>query len=1444
MSTSTARDPGAPSDSHFTLEVTTETAGRRLVHLRLTGPAGDELAERQVEILPGDQAMWAGIFDLRRHVQLHQGAVILDGHSEPATAEQLMERMGVFIGAQVLGQDIMQALLDSPARRTLLVHLPAVGGKDDEDKDPLASAFARVPWEIAQLAPGAPRLSERNVVVRAITEATEDRDQLVAERAREVTDGGKPLRMLLVFAQAPGSRPLAARREREQLMRVFERHIMQKLDVEVDVLCHGVTRALLEEQIRSSHGYHIIHWSGHGHHNMLELLGEDGAADYIEGKDLVELIEKAGGYVPQLVFLSSCLSGTVIRARDWAELQAALRAHSDDGDVPATQPKQRPTDEPRLPLVDVLQEPSGYTGTALSILQAGVPQVVAMRYSVGDRYARELALRFYRRLLADRKPRATESALALARNDVHTDAQLAGKLWAVDHANPLLFGQGGLVPLPTGQRSRQLRKMRPRPQPLLPRGSHELEAREWFVGRGRELTRLHRAWLAGGSTPAVALIQGLAGLGKTALAAEAIHLWHARFSWVLAYQGKPTELTLEHFYRDLDGRLASDSKAYRERCEQYPGDRIYLEPTGRVQGEARQARMQINLLETLRQEAILLVLDNFENNLEPSVRAGATGHACKEPAWDRLLSALASELPDTGSRLLVTSRHRLSALADARSCEWLPLGPLPAGEAALYMRNHHALSDLLFGDDEAQALIERVTGVSRGHPLILDRLAALAGDRAVLTSALQQLEKDGMKALPDVFSARRSEDERESERAYLEDVAIGSVDLLLRRLSADARRLLWMITLANEPVSESMLRGVWSGRSLDDERLEQLRGFAAMLESLPEEVRTQLPAIPEELRELLDRADTVDRPEAPPLAPLLTALYDAGLVGLEGATGPAGGEVSARFIVFHELVRERARAWIQAHPEESAGSTEESVWLAYGERYVAQFETLLSSGKEHAREAGAEAGRRALVYHVRAREFVALGGFASNLVISTKDPVVLRSVIAELMAVVATLPAGPEHQKTRWSVRTYLADALKNAGRPDQALSLFRQAASEAEAVGHWDDLAWIMGNWAGALVNVGQLDAARVAHLRSARAKKKAGRPRVEVFGSELEALRIDVMQGAAERVLPDIHARLNEVRDWWRRQLAGEPVPDAPDVEVLGRVFIGGLDVAEDAARAFKRWQDCLDLLSEIEQTKRARGESKHSQAFTRFNQYGPLLRLGRLDQAQRLLEGCLTVFRNANDLAAQGAALSSLANLWYARKDLSQAISLVRQALAITNRLPDPARRAASHHNLANYLGRAGRLDEALPHRLADIIYELVSGHRQGLSTSLRNLAINLRQAAPAEPPQALPRLAEVLALPGFDALARFLRERNVDVDKLQGTLDQLEAQARAAEPPAPTIPPALHAAVAAIAQAAAEGQDIEPLLAALRDQLLQAAPQSEAKIDGFIDELRAQLAGEDT
>lgn len=463
---------------------------------------------------------------------------------------------------------------------------------------------------------------------------------------------------------------------------------------------------------------------------------------------------------------------------------------------------------------------------------------------------------------------------------------------------------------------------------------------------------------------------------------------------------------------------------------------------------------------------------------------------------------------------------------------------------------------------------------------------------------------------------------------------------------------------------------------------------------------------------------------------------------------------------------------MEGRPAECGGRTEVEVWRAYGERYRAAFQTLTSAGERGARERAAEAGRRGLAYLVRARAFGELTGLTSALVTGTRDPSLLRAVIADLEAVADQVPAGED----RWTLRANLADALHRSGRSDPALALYEQAAAEAEAAEGWVDVGWICQSLANAFGDIGRLDLARTTYERSADAKRRAGSPGVHVVASELEALRIDVMQGRAQRALPEIERRLAEVRGWWLRQRGGEAVREAPDAVLLGRVLVGALDIAREANSALNRWPESLHLLEEIEATERSLGEGMHELTRTRFNQYGPLLRLGRFDEAQRLLEGCLQVFREVDDLTNQAMALSALADLWDKRGDRGQAAALQRQALTVLNRLPGLADRAMSHGNLSNYLDRVGDWDGTAQHSLAAVVYDLITNHRQGLALRLRNLAIDMRRAAAGGGRYELPRLAELLERPDFAALRQVLAERGVDLGELQASIDAHVEQVR--------------------------------------------------------------------
>jgi tetratricopeptide (TPR) repeat protein len=799
--------------------------------------------------------------------------------------------------------------------------------------------------------------------------------------------------------------------------------------------------------------------------------------------------------------------------------------------------------------------------------------------------------------------------------------------------------------------------------------------------------------------------------------------------------------------------------------------------------------MRANLVEALRDEAILLVLDNFETNLERVETAvGSSVYACADPAWDALLTTLARDLPATPrSRLLVTTRHRPRALADAATTLWIPLGPLPMGEAALYLRTRPELRRLLLGaDPSGKALVYRLLQISRGHPLILDRLARLAADPAALSAALDRVQAEGWRELPDLFAGEALDDAtRKRERRYLEDVAIGSVDLLIERLSPDACRLLRMVTLANEPVSERFIEGVWQGKSADDEKLEELGAMIELIERLPDDhpQKQQLAAVlkTDAGKQALERLRNPSPPsDAPPVGPLLAELYGAGLVTRDEPTQPDAEEAAVpaelRHVLdvlaggqatygFHDLVRERIGAWTADHAAPDETWTDDAIRIAYGARYVQLFRDIYHRN----RDAAGEAGRRALVYFVTARAFERLGAFVGRLVTGVTDPTMLRSVVAELQSAIEQAPSG----ETRWRLRIYVADALRLSGQPDQALPFYAMAARDAETAGDWADVAWITGNWASACMDTGDLEESKRLNLRSAEIERRAGRPEANILGRELEALRIDVMRGEAEQTLPAVESRLDRVRQWWQRHQAGTSVAEAPDRTVLGRLLVSGLEIAGQANLRLGHWKACLGLLKETESVKQALSENDVELAMTRFSQYGPLLRLGRPDEAQGVLESCLPVYRSAGMAAQEAHCLAALASVWYARNDLTQAIALERQTLEVRSTLPNPSDRALSHDNLSTSFAEAGRHAEAAAHRLAAGVYDLIM--QADLTTWLYNLGIDARQALAEGQRYTLPRLEEVIAQPEFTALRQFLDRRGIDRTALQAEIDRLVDQA---------------------------------------------------------------------
>jgi hypothetical protein len=154
----------------------------------------------------------------------------------------------------------------------------------------------------------------------------------------------------------------------------------------------------------------------------------------------------------------------------------------------------------------------------------------------------------------------------------------------------------------------------------------------------------------------------------------------------------------------------------------------------------------------------------------------------------------------------------------------------------------------------------------------------------------------------------------------------------------------------------------------------------------------------------------------------------------------------------------------------------------------------------------------------------------------------------------------------------------------------------------------------------------------------------------------------------------------------------------------------------------------------SSRDRGAGELALAATRFNDYAPLLQLGRLSDCAQLLQGCRAVYEREQDLARLGKVYSALAYLQDQTGDQAHAAGFEQVALRYHYQSGDPLDCAGSHNNLANYLQRSGA-DPALviAHRVAAavLLIQMGSGH---LANSLRNLAL-------IDPPAAPPPFAQI-------------------------------------------------------------------------------------------------------
>lgn len=671
---------------------------------------------------------------------------------------------------------------------------------------------------------------------------------------RSVTDLGEtvdpripgPLRILAVIASPDGAGQLLDY-EHELATIIEQVDAARREKAYVRILNWGSAEAI--RQALAEEDFHVLHLSCHGEPGRLVLEKPDGAVDYVTAEDFVRRVLIPGRTVPFVVLAgcSTALAGDAASAAD----QKALPSY------------------------------------AQTLLEHGVPAVLAMTSRVGDLYATELLARTYRQLAVEPHSPDPLVALSQARRDVETDwSALPGDdpRWEgkSEWATAAVFTRVRSLTLFDPHHSQPTRRQR---QPRIDHDIASLEIGD-FVGRRSEMRQLLRA--ISGRTATGILIHGIGGVGKSSLAAATLHELDADGWTVVTLHGPRSINDILHRIARVLRRSGVDPVAMEDLADQTLD---WRERLGELKALVREGTK------------VVLLLDDPLG--EPWVEGEAV------PAGDKALLEFLDSWLDigNGARIILTLRMPISVrqLRNPNRIMQLHLGQLsPAESAKLLWR-------LPYVYELERSERERAYRALGGHPRALEYLNAfLQSGSQTGTGAssarsgnrphgeiVQRLER--LLEVRGITDATRfiAETGRSIDDSLAETISTSSADVLLTELyhrldhSPVTQRLLVAASVFRSPVDHDGLNWVLSDdRGPDPARVARLRelydrlaqaGGGATLANLRmrEEQRAQLN------RDLL-RAYPARHPE---LQQARDALLELSLLS------PAKHEDGERFIV-------------------------------------------------------------------------------------------------------------------------------------------------------------------------------------------------------------------------------------------------------------------------------------------------------------------------------------------------------------------------------------------------------------------------------------------------------------------------------------------------------------------------------------------------------------------
>jgi tetratricopeptide (TPR) repeat protein len=889
-----------------------------------------------------------------------------------------------------------------------------------------------------------------------------------------------------------------------------------------------------------------------------------------------------------------------------------------------------------------------------------------------------------------------------------------------------------------------------------------------FVGRAEAMAKASAA-LAPGSGRTAVLLHGMAGAGKTACALELAYR-HADAFAVAAFWQAPTR----------EEEWASALPDFANRLDIQLGDYGFT-MAGHIGTVADLERFLPRLRQVMAASGVLLVLDNLETLLTPD-------GTWRDRRWEQLVAALTGH--DGESRVILTSRVAPSgpgpgAPGGQSRVATLPVHSLSLEEAVALARELDNLRSLLHADAvPARSLlateadrdrVRRVLRVVQGHPKLLELADAAAADTDRLDVQL---------------AAAEAAASGQGLEAFFRDGAS----------SLDPGEFLTALT-------------GWTAAALGV-LPPQARLMAELVACLEDGDRMSY-VIEANWADLWRRLEMPGQPPEP--GPLLAALAAAALTEAEAIPVP-DAEIQSGTGVEDGAGSQPGPVGYRVHPGVAAAVTAAAgpgIRDAVDAELAAYWTTVADHARQ--REGGEDsglivrAGLAAAPYLLRRGDWRAASTQLENAITRDESPETVQAVLPGLRRIAAAtgtpIDAG------------VLARALTSvdAGEAEQ---LTRGALTTAVSAGDYRVASTVASDLFNLLLDAGRLDEALEVAGQKADYTRRAGLGPWTQLGDRGRRLQVLGLMGEHAQVLAEV--------DRLRAAMAELPArPDASEAIPPWNVRETILDVGHTSALATGDWQQCLDLNAEIAASKRERGAREHDVTRTRFNDAGPLIRLGRLAEAGRLLADCQRVFEDLADTPSLAMVLSTRADLEDKLGHRQAAADLERAAIRLRYARPEPRNIAISHHNLANYLGRLGG-DRAgqRAHRLAAALIRRLGGMAHDLDRTVRALAAELRADDGGQAlPTTVAQVAETAGRTEGVRLGELLAALQPDPRVVEAALAEILAAA-AALPPGDSAPD--------ITRHLQEWEPVITLIAAVG----QPGHEAPAELDQFLGEQAEQ------